>query len=66
MSRSRLNRARIAATAIGIADESGIGTVSLRGISSELGVHVTSLYNHVPTTDAVLNEMVRKAYLGEQ
>jgi AcrR family transcriptional regulator len=54
-----LNRARIAATAIRIADESGIGAVSLRGISSQLGVHVTSLYNHVPTKDAVLDEMVR-------
>jgi AcrR family transcriptional regulator len=54
-----LNRARIAATAIRIADESGIGSVSLRGIASRLEVHVTSLYNHVPTKDAVLDEMVR-------
>ncbi len=59
MSKPRLNRAKIAAAAIRIADQSGIDTVSLRGISSQLGVHVTSLYNHVPTKDAVLDEMVR-------
>jgi AcrR family transcriptional regulator len=32
--------------------------VSLRRIASQLGVHVTSLYNHVPTKEAVLDGIV--------
>lgn len=59
MNRPRLNRASIVATAITIADEKGLAAVTLRGIAARLGVHVTSLYNHVPTKDAVLDEMVK-------
>lgn len=32
--------------------------VSLRRIASKLGVHVTSLYNHVPTKEAVVDGIV--------
>ena len=59
MSRARLNRASIVATAMEIADEKGLSAVTLRGIAARLGVHVTSLYNHVPTKEAVLEEIVR-------
>ncbi len=59
MSKPRLNRAKIVATAIQIADENNIAAVTLRGIGTHLGVHVTSLYNHVATKEAVLDEMVR-------
>ncbi len=59
MNRPRLNRASIVATAIALADEKGLAAVTLRGIATRLGVHVTSLYNHVPTKDAVLDEMVK-------
>ena len=59
MNRPRLNRAAVVATAIEIADEKGLPAVTLRGIATRLGVHVTSLYNHVPTKEAVLDEMVR-------
>jgi AcrR family transcriptional regulator len=41
-----------------MADERGLASVTLRGIAARLDVHVTSLYNHVPTKDAVLDEMV--------
>ena len=64
MKRPRLNRAAVVATAIEIADEKGLAAVTLRGIAGRLGVHVTSLYNHVPTKEAVLDELVR-ALVGE-
>lgn len=59
MNRPTLNRAKIVATAIEIADEKGLAAVTLRGIAARLGVHVTSLYNHVPTKEAVFDEMVK-------
>jgi AcrR family transcriptional regulator len=58
MNRPRLNRTAIAATAILIADEKGFAAVTLRGIAARLGVHVTSLYNHVSTKEAVVDEMI--------
>lgn len=58
MSEARLNRGNIVATAMEIADEKGLPAVTLRGIAARLGVHVTSLYNYVPTKEAVLDEMV--------
>lgn len=60
----RLSRENIVAVAIEMADEEGLSAVTLRGIAARLAVHVTSLYNHVPTKDAVLDEMV-KALLAE-
>ena len=60
----RLSRENIVAVAIEMADEEGLATVTLRGIAARLAVHVTSLYNHVPTKEAVLDEMV-KALLAE-
>ena len=60
----RLSRENIVAIAIEIADEEGLAAVTLRGIAVRLAVHVTSLYNHVPTKDAVIGEMV-KALLAE-
>jgi AcrR family transcriptional regulator len=53
-----LSKRLIITKAIEIADEKGIGAVSLRGIANGLGVHVTSLYNHVPTKNALMDEIV--------
>lgn len=53
-----LSRERILRTAIRVADREGLEAVSLRRVATELGVHVTSLYNHVPTRDAVTDAMV--------
>ena len=53
-----LSRERILETAIGMADADGFDAVTLRRIATELGVHVTSLYNHVPTREAVTDGMV--------
>ena len=54
----RLSRANIVAVAIEMADEAGLASVTLRGIAARLGVHVTSLYNHVPTKEAVIEATV--------
>ena len=60
----RLSRENIVAIAIEMADEEGLGSVTLRGIAARLAVHVTSLYHHVPDRDAVVDEM-REALLAE-
>ena len=54
----RLSRENIVAVAIEMADEAGLASVTLRGIAERLAVHVTSLYNHVPTKEAVIEGMV--------
>jgi len=58
LTRRPLTRTRIVAAAIALADREGMDAVSLRRIASKLGVHVTSLYNHVPTKEAVVDGIV--------
>src|SRR4051812_32969726 len=53
-----LTRERILRTAVALADREGPDAVTLRRIAGELDVHVTSLYNHVPTRDAVTDGIV--------
>src|SRR4051794_7232049 len=53
-----LTRERILQAAVQLADRDGPDAVTLRKIAGELGVHVTSLYNHVPTRDAVTDGIV--------
>ncbi len=60
MGRRPLSRERILATAIAMADRDGLDAVTLRRIARKLGVHVTSLYNHVPTKDAVIDGIVER------
>ncbi|WP_081786598.1 TetR/AcrR family transcriptional regulator [Kordiimonas gwangyangensis] len=60
MPKPQLSKEKIVDTAIEIADEKGHEAVTLRGIAKRLNVHVTSLYNHVPTKDAVFIEMMKK------
>ena len=55
-----LTRERIIATAIELADRDGFEAATLRRIAGELGVHVTSLYNHVPTREAVTDGIVER------
>src|SRR4051795_6905877 len=55
-----LTRERILRTAVRMADRDGPDTVTLRRIAAELGVHVTSLYNHVATRDAVTDGVVER------
>lgn len=47
-------------TAIELADREGFDAVTLRRLAGELGVHVTSLYNHIPTRDAITDGIVTR------
>jgi AcrR family transcriptional regulator len=60
MARPRLTRQNIVTTALTLADREGLEAVTLRRIAGKLGVHVTSLYNHVPTKEAVLDGMIER------
>ena len=53
-----LTRDQILWAAIRIADEEGPEAITLRRISTGLKVHVTSLYNHVPTREAITDGIV--------
>ena len=50
-----LSRERILDVAVQVADRDGLDATSLRKVAAELGVHVTSIYNHLPTKDALLD-----------
>jgi len=56
--RRPLNRDRILAAAVEIADERGVGAVTMREVASRLGVKAMSLYNHVKNKDDILDGMV--------
>ena len=56
----RLSRESIVAIAVAMADEQNLAAVTLRGIAARLDVHVTSLYNHVPTREAVIEGMTQQ------
>lgn len=50
-----LTRDRIIAAAVDVIEREGVTAISMRKISSELGCAVMSLYNHVPSKDALLD-----------
>ena len=56
--RAPLTRERVLRAAIGLADESGIESLSMRKLGQELGVEAMSLYNHVANKDDILNAIV--------
>jgi AcrR family transcriptional regulator len=60
MKRPGLTRERIVTAALELADREGLDAVTLRRLALDLGVHVTSLYNHVDTKDAVLDGVVER------
>ncbi len=53
-----LSRNQVLAAAAEIADERGIGAVTMREVASRLGVEAMSLYNHVANKDDILDGMV--------
>lgn len=55
-----LTRDRILTSAVAMADREGLDAVTLRRIAADLGVHVTSLYNHVATRDAITDGIVER------
>jgi AcrR family transcriptional regulator len=58
------DRARIAATAVALADEGGLGAVSMRKVATSLGTGPASLYRYVDSRDELLELMV-DAVAGE-
>ncbi|HEY6688059.1 MAG TPA: TetR/AcrR family transcriptional regulator C-terminal domain-containing protein [Propionibacteriaceae bacterium] len=57
-----LNRERILAAAITVADREGLGALSMRRIAAELNVGPMSLYRHVRDKDDLLNGMMDAAF----
>jgi AcrR family transcriptional regulator len=53
-----LSRDRVLLAAVALADESGLGTLSMRKLGDALGVEAMSLYNHVANKDELLDGMV--------
>ena len=53
-----LNRERVVAAAVALADEKGAGGVTMRALAGRVGVEAMSLYNHVPGREDVLDGMV--------
>jgi AcrR family transcriptional regulator len=52
-----LSRDRVLRAAVGIADEGGLESLTMRKLAQELGVEAMSLYNHVDNKDDVLDGM---------
>jgi AcrR family transcriptional regulator len=56
--RTPLNRQRIVRTAVALADEGGVDSISMRKIAEELDVVPMALYRHVANKDEMLDAMV--------
>jgi AcrR family transcriptional regulator len=52
--RAPLTRERVLEVAVRIADDEGIGALSMRNLASELGVEAMSLYHHVKNKEEIL------------
>jgi AcrR family transcriptional regulator len=55
--RTRLNRERVIAAAVSLADAGGLQGLSMRRLGEELGVEAMSIYNHVANKDDLVNGM---------
>ena len=56
--RPRLTKERVLQAAVGLADEHGLGVLTMRRLGAELGVEAMSLYKHVASKDEILEGMV--------
>jgi AcrR family transcriptional regulator len=56
--RRHLNRDRVLAAAVALADEAGLAAVSMRRLSQQLGVVPMALYKHVADKEELLDGMV--------
>src|ERR671936_797786 len=65
--RPRLTREQVLETAIRLADEGGIESLTMRKLAGELGVEAMSLYNHVANkgdlVDAIVDVVVSEIEL---
>lgn len=60
--RPRLNRARVLDAAVALADREGVEALTVRRLADDLGVHPTSLYNHVASKTAILDGVVERLF----
>ena len=56
--RTPLTRDRVLRAAVDLADQSGLGAVTMRRVAKELGVEAMSLYYHVANKEVLLDGMV--------
>jgi AcrR family transcriptional regulator len=56
--RTPLNQERVLQTAVALADENGIASLSMRKLGEAVGVEAMSLYNHVANKEELLDGMV--------
>jgi AcrR family transcriptional regulator len=56
--REQLNRERVLRAAVALADREGVEAISMRRLSSELGVVPMALYKHVANKDELLDGML--------
>ena len=64
VARLPLSRASVLAAALEIADQGGLGALTMRKLGEALGVKAMSLYNHVANRDDILDGLV-EAVVGE-
>lgn len=60
----QLTRERIIAAAVELIEREGVTAISMRRIAAELGCAVMSLYNHVPSKDALLDGVAEHVMSG--
>ena len=58
VARRPLSRARVLAAALEIADQGGLGALTMRKLAEVLGVKAMSLYNHVANRDDIVEGLV--------
>jgi AcrR family transcriptional regulator len=61
--RHRLDRARVLSAAEAIVDRDGAGALTMTALAHELGIKVSSLYNHVSSLEALRGELQNRAML---
>jgi AcrR family transcriptional regulator len=57
-----LTRDRVLRTAVALADQRGLGELTMRSLAKELGVEAMSLYNHVANKDDLLDGMIELVF----
>ncbi|MCW2605903.1 MAG: hypothetical protein JWO60_596 [Frankiales bacterium] len=60
--RPRLSRSRVLDAALLLADREGAEALTVRRLADDLGVHPTSLYNHLPSKGAILDGVVERLF----
>lgn len=60
--RSTLNRKKVLAAAVELADEIGIEALTIRNLADRLGVGAMTIYHHVPSKEEIIDGMVEVVF----